>query len=374
MLQRIVKRIEYQLKDLSRWRTQQKIVVFESDDWGSIRMASRQNYEHLLSKGIRVDKDAYCRFDGLESEDDLELLFATLSAYRDCQNQPAVFTANSLVANPDFDKIAASGYQDYHYETIADTFRRYPKHGRGIDLWQEGRRAGVFHNEFHGREHLNVSRWMRNLQEKSPETLLAFGDRMFGISTTVSNENRKSYMAAFDADSAEEIENQKAIIEDGIALFKSILGYAPGSFIAPNYTWSSTLEPTLVNAGIKGIQGNRIQKMPSFNKGKPGTKVHYLGEKGKLGQVYTIRNVTFEPSFGTLADPVDAAMKQIADAFSQRRPAIISSHRLNYVSLLDEANRDDNLRLLRSLLGRMLKQWPDIVFLTSGGLVKMIEE
>ena len=38
------------------WKTDRKIVVIESDDWGSIRMPRREVYEMSLKKGYRVDR------------------------------------------------------------------------------------------------------------------------------------------------------------------------------------------------------------------------------------------------------------------------------------------------------------------------------
>ena len=43
------------LSNLPGWRTKRKIVVIESDDWGSIRMPSKRAYEELkLKEGSSV--------------------------------------------------------------------------------------------------------------------------------------------------------------------------------------------------------------------------------------------------------------------------------------------------------------------------------
>ena len=44
------------------------MVVIESDDWGTIRMPSREVYEEFLRRGIRVDRDPYCRYDNLRAD------------------------------------------------------------------------------------------------------------------------------------------------------------------------------------------------------------------------------------------------------------------------------------------------------------------
>ena len=55
------------------YKTNRKIVVFESDDWGSIRMPSKLAYSNLLKKEIDVDKSyLYDTLDSLEKKGDLE--------------------------------------------------------------------------------------------------------------------------------------------------------------------------------------------------------------------------------------------------------------------------------------------------------------
>ena len=56
-----------------------KVVVLESDDWGTVRMSSQEAFQSLLKKGYRVDQCPYNTNDALESNQDLEMLFeATL--------------------------------------------------------------------------------------------------------------------------------------------------------------------------------------------------------------------------------------------------------------------------------------------------------
>ena len=66
--------ISRNLLNFSGWRTTRKIVVIESDDWGSIRMPSRKVFQILSANGIPVEKSSYCKFDCLESNLDLEIL------------------------------------------------------------------------------------------------------------------------------------------------------------------------------------------------------------------------------------------------------------------------------------------------------------
>jgi hypothetical protein len=106
--------------------------------------------------------------------------------------------------------------------------------------------------------------------------------------------------------------------------------------------------------------------------GKPKIKHHILGEKNKIGQSYLIRNALFEPSENTNKDWVNSCLKEIDIAFRWHKPAIISSHRVNYIGFIDEKNRSRNIHDLKSLLTRMLEKWPDIEFMSSDKLAQLI--
>ncbi|MBK7480400.1 MAG: hypothetical protein IPI69_12245 [Bacteroidales bacterium] len=46
--------VSHNLLNISGWRTRRKIVVFESDDWGSIRMPSMEVYSEFRNKGLNL--------------------------------------------------------------------------------------------------------------------------------------------------------------------------------------------------------------------------------------------------------------------------------------------------------------------------------
>ena len=54
-------------------KVNKQIVVIESDDWGSIRMPSKDVFAALKKQQIPVDKCDYCQNDSLASEDYLAL-------------------------------------------------------------------------------------------------------------------------------------------------------------------------------------------------------------------------------------------------------------------------------------------------------------
>ena len=118
--------IQHNLILLPGWRTKRKIVVIESDDWGSIRMPDAPVFDQLAINNPALHDDPMSRFDSLESNDDLHALFGVLSGVKDSKGNSALLTANTILANPDFDRIAASGYKEYHYEKFTKTLEHYP--------------------------------------------------------------------------------------------------------------------------------------------------------------------------------------------------------------------------------------------------------
>ena len=116
------------LINIPGWRTNRKIVIIESDDWGSVRMASKQAFNYFLTIGLPVDKCPHNSYDALESNTDLERLFDVLGSVKDLNGNPALLTANTVMANPDFEKIRKHGFQNYYYEPFTKTLERYPSH------------------------------------------------------------------------------------------------------------------------------------------------------------------------------------------------------------------------------------------------------
>lgn len=354
------------------WRTNRHIIVIESDDWGSIRMPSKEVFNRLLKAGIKVDKCHYCSKDSIASDEDLALLFEVLNNHKDINGNPAVITANALVANPDFSKIKEDGFNKYYYKRITEVMPEIKGCEHALDIWKEGNDSGCFRIQSHGREHLNVARWMHYLKENYPETRLAFDLGVYGLSTNTTSEKRKSFLPAFNYENDEEESQVNAIATDGLAIFEEIFGYKSNSFIAPNYTRGRSLEKTLADFGVKYIQGQQREKYKNTKNEINKTRLRYLGKKNVYGQIDLCRNAFFEPAEFVQKDWVDSCMKDIANVFRWHHPAIICSHRVNFVGTVNVDNRDKNLKLFDQLLVQIQKKWPDVEFMSSDKLGSLI--
>lgn len=353
-------------------KTSRKIVVIESDDWGSVRMPSRKVYEILAKRELAVD-DPYNRYDSLATEQDLSELFEVLGSFSDRTGKHPVVTANCLVANPDFDRIRGESFEHYFFEPFTETLQKYTGCERSFELWEEGIRQGIFRPQYHGREHLNVPAWMTALQRKDRDVLLGFEFGFWGHSIREKSARRSHYLASYDFNSPEELSYVRGAAAEGMELFARIVGYRSRTFIAPNFVWTSEIEKTLFDCGATLVQSQRNQLIPVLHSPGYQTKFHYTGQNNSLGQRYVVRNCYFEPSSDPNKDWVDSCLKDINRAFFWKTPAIISAHRVNFIGAIVPENREMNLVLLKRLLNGILNKWPDVEFMATDQLDDLLD-
>lgn len=364
------------LSNIPGWTTNRKIVVFESDDWGSIRMSSKESRDELMRYGFDFQYQAFNLFDRIESNEDLEMLFDTLTKFRDKNDNHPVFTAVNIVANPDFDKIKASEFSEYFFEPFTETLKSYSDADKVYELYKTGIKQKVFVPVFHGREHLNVQRWMRVLQSGNESIHKAFNQRVTSVFEGAKGEFLGDFQAAFDPDFPEDINYMHNVLAEGLELFEKLWGYKSGYFVPTNGPFNNSLESTLHKYDVRFILAERIQNEP-FGNSKYKKHIHYIGQKNKFNQHYITRNGFFEPGImqGNLnVDPVGACLKSIERAFRWGKPAVISTHRVNYIGSIDADNRANTLTLLTELLKKIVAIWPDVEFCTSTELGDMISK
>ncbi len=299
------------------------------------------------------------------------MLLEVLDSFRDKNGNPPVFTTFNIVANPDFEKIRSDRFEQYTFEPITRTLSVYPGRDRVVQLFKEARERKLVHMEFHGREHLNVSRWMCDLQKGISATLLAFDHQVTGIDNKVSPDIRRTYQAAFDMDSVDESKSHEKILRKGLMLFRDTYGYEAKAFVPPNYIFNNGLDKILHEEGVKYITTGRIAREPLGGE-KYRTSFRYLGKKNKFDQRYMTRNALFETNSPASNDWVNRCLADIHHAFKWRNPAVVSTHRINYIGSIDRQNRSDGLRLLSALLRKILQLWPDAEFINSLELGNLI--
>lgn len=354
------------LSNLFGWRTNRKLIVVESDDWGSVYMSDKRAFEEMKTKGIPLDSH-YLKNDTLESNEDMEMLMDVLRKHKDASGRHVVMTGVNVVANPDFEKIKANGFNKYEYELFTETAKRFPLSNRIHTLWKQGIEERLLVPVFHGREHLNVQRWMKLLQEGNETVRIAFEYGVSTLSKEINGRELPDLRAAFDIDSQNDLKYLEKVIDTGLDEFEALFGYKSTFFIPTNGPFNNNLEGCLSKKGVKYIGTGKIQHEP-LGEGKYKKHFRYLGKKNRLGQMYLTRNCFFEPNseeFPIERDWVSSCLKEIEVAFNCRKPATISSHRVNYMGTINPENRAEGLKKLDQLLGAIIKKWPEVEFITS---------
>ena len=102
--------------------------------------------------------------------------------------------------------------------------------------------------------------------------------------------------------------------------------------------------------------------------------MNWTGKQNKEGQIYQVRNVVFEPTDNRGFDWVDYSFRQISTAFKWNKPAIVSSHRVNFCGEIDSDNRRKGLAALQALLEKVVQHFPEVEFMSSKELGDTISQ
>lgn len=356
------------IKNISGWRTNRKLVVISVDDYGNVRIASNEALNNLKKENLSFNSH-FDSLDTLETREDLESLYEVLNSVKDKDGKPAIFTPYSLSCNIDFEAMALNNYSKYEYELLPKTFsklaERDPKVYTGTwDLWQEGIEKGLMKPQFHGKEHFNLNIFNDLLKNKDEYLIKVLKQNSY-VSVPAHDNYRNNWTAAYSFDQIDETNTFLDNVKDGLKYFKEIYGYKSNTFTPPAQQFPLHLENKLFDLGIENIDRPRSLNR-HLGDGKYKLEKHELGGGKQMTEI--VRNVVFEPTTPRISDWVNFTFKQVEAAFRMRKPANISSHRVNYCGHIDPKNREVGLRALKELLQKIKKRWPEVEFISADQL------
>lgn len=362
--------VKINLKNIPGKRFKSKYLLIECDDWGSIRMPSADVYRKLTSEGLLIP-DEWSRTDTLADKDDLDELFNVLLSVKDKNSRNAVMTPVTNVANPDFNKIRDCGFAKYFYEPFTETLKRYDRHPDTFNTWKKGMEYRIFMPESHGREHITVQLWLRKLIQGDKKVLQAFDQGFVSVSLDDIPWVYREFRPEFYFDDWKQTEFLKNSITDGVGLFREVFGYTPHTFVPSNGIFHTSFERTLASTGVKNLYVNHISVEPD-GEGNLRRVYKKNGKRTLDGLIYYTRNCAFEPNSPHYRN-IDLTMKQIEASFRWGKPAIVSTHRVNFVGVIDKKPREKGLRELKMLLDAVVKRWPEVEFISNGELSSFYE-
>jgi hypothetical protein len=363
------------LKNMFGWRTRKKLVVISVDDYGVVRVASRRAREKMEKQGLRIENrfDAY---DALETTNDLEMLYDVLTSVKDKHGRYAVFSPFAVPCNINFEQVVAEGYARYVPELLTKTYEKLAAndikaYGSAWSAWKLGISNGLLAPQFHGREHINLKVFEEKMQNKDVALMTALNNRSY---SSIGNSGYPtiSFTAAFEFDSFEETALMQDVVRTGLDSFEQVYGYRATQFNAPGGSEHRMLHRALKEGGVRYLDTPLIKREHQGH-GKYRRMLNYTGKKNAHGQTLVVRNIVFEPAEDRGVDWVEFTFKQVEAAFRWGRPAVISSHRVNFCGHIDPDNRKIGLTALKNLLQRIASRWPDVEFIAAHELGNMIE-
>ena len=357
-----MKKLLKKIANLPALKTDRKLIVLLSDDWGSVRIKSLEDQKQLVEKGFKI-QSRFDKYDTLESNADIEALFEVLLKHTDHKGNHPVITAVTNVANPDFKRIQENDFQSYYYETIEQTYQRYPESDKVFDLIHQGIRQNIFVPQSHGREHVQVNWWLEELQDGTSFARKTFDNEFFFLGAQYLQKSRRGrdLAAAYDVMNTNDVQMSKESVKSALKIFSDLFNFKSQAFVPPAMYYNTAIEETLFSAGVTWLDVGRFLKVP-LEGGSERYQFNYLGKQRKSGLKILVRNSVFETNMSENDNGVDRCMIDIEQAFLNGQPALISNHRASFVGGLDIRNRSKGIMALDELFSRITSKWGDVEF------------
>lgn len=361
------------LKNIPGWKTKRKLIAFAVDDYGNIRLKNKMARERLYSKGV-VLNGRFDHLDALDTREDFEHLFEVLNFVKDRNGSSAIFTPYALPCNTNYEASLKLG--KYVPENLTTTYARLSSedpiaYEGAYQLLKQGIQEKLIRPQFHGREHLNVLLFNALLNDKDPSLLSNLElQSMAGISNHLSFPD-VTFNQSFAFWKEEEVEIHKEIITDGLLQFKNVYGFPSLTFTPPAQQLHPSLYQYIIAEGLLAVDKVRATKR-HLGEGRYISERNVMGISKRADYVTIVRNCVFEPTDRDI-DWANFTFNQIKTAFFWNKPAIISSHRVNFCGHIDPSNRKKGLGALKLLLQKITKTWPDVEFIAIDDLAQLIK-
>lgn len=322
-----------------------RAVVIESDDWGLAAWVPDEAAARELADAPAFTSAPGRRYgrSTLETAADVGALAALLGGVRGADGQPAVLQANTVMAAPDYARIAPGrASAPIPVAPGPELPGRWARPGleRALD---EAIAAGVWWPELHGLHHLPEHAWARALSAGVADARVAF-DQQCMVCQAVE--------ASGEFDAREPLADRERRLARAVELFVARFGRRPGSFCPPDYRWDRRLDPVAARLGLDTFQGaaERVAPLAPLRR-----RWHAWRWPTRGARLDMPPRIAFEPLGRDAANaPLGAAeaYARCRAAWAAGRPAVVSTHRLNYAHL-DAAFAEAGRRALGDLLARL---------------------
>lgn len=366
----MIQTIKDHIKNIGGWRTTDRYVVLAFDDYGNVRLRDNAAADTLTELG-HAPRNHFDIRDHLETRADLEAMRDVLTSVTDAAGRGAVLSAYFTPTNLDFDALEEwDATSDPHppLVSLTETFARAAQRDEGAyagawDLWQDLFARDLAAPYYHGRQHFNTKAFVEKWREGDAALRAACAQGSLARLTSRDSAGRKIY-AALDIGSVSELPDIAAEILDGADRFEAVFGHRSRVFNPPAGRAHPDLHETLAEAGLWYLEAP-YKEAYHLGDGKRRTMVSRTGDVASRSTRKIVRNVVFEPGPNGIDASIMAARASVSAAFRMGKPAIISSHRVNFGTYIDPAHGRANLEALRKLLKHIIADHPTIRFVST---------
>lgn len=333
------------------WR-RLRAVCLASDDWGLAGfLPDSAAIAHLDRQALAPGRVIEIYWHStLEDSAMTAALGQVLAAHRGRDGLPAVLQPNYIMASLAYRPATADSPAVWTELEFPEAPPGYERPG----LWPTVRRLqaeGLWHPELHGRWHYDPES-RRRQTAASPAVQAAAARQIMPF---------PGAEAAWELGSWRDFEMVTAELDRNLQQFESLFGYPPRSVIAPDYQWRDEHERLWCARGLRIIQGQRQQRQADWTGplGRARKLFHRMWTRwSRPDRVYLDRNCLFEPVQRPAGeDAVKAASGEVTNAWRLGQPAILQTHRINFVHL-EAALRARGLAALDELLAELAARSP----------------
>jgi hypothetical protein len=325
---------------IAAWREpvlKHPVLIIESDDWGA---------------------------GPVEQADALKQISHLLEKFADRDRRRPVMTLGMILAVADGEKTLSSG--DYHRQQISSR-----THGPLLNAIKSGIESGVFSLQLHGMEHYwppalllasktdkTVMDWLAHAPQLSTEELPSPLQSRWVDASILPSRHLSANAVQLAA-------------KEEVAAFQQIFGTVPRVAVPPTFIWTEDVEKAWAAAGVTVVitPGNRFESRDESGRPAGNGRAIHNGQSSENNRiVYLVRDDYFEPSLGHTAVQ---AIGRLSAKTRLGRPTLYEMHRFNFLG--SEKKRNRALEELECLLGEVLKQYPDLAFLSSIELATILK-
>ncbi|MEM0117517.1 MAG: hypothetical protein QXV32_03645 [Conexivisphaerales archaeon] len=349
-------------------------VTFESDDWGMCgEMKDRNSLRRVLEIEHQGEESANrMKYSNtLESYEDLTSLYSVLRSFKDSLGRSPIFTANYVMSNPDFKSIEKSNFSMYIDIPISQGFPDgWNDRGPVLRGWKEGMHLKVWRPEYHGLAHFNFKVWLNSLRNADKIS------KDFFEMSMVNYERKGTAVSEYVFDQKrgifESYTNQHAYVSKGCRLFGALFGYKPLATIPPHDVWNAATELAFLKCGIRFIQSEKTRLAGAvFPPHKISLAPFGAMKTAMLIQIVItkiLRNIWLE-----MNDDLDYAFEAFEYVSKSGFPAVIDTHRVNYVTGVNPVLADKGRNRLYKFL-KFLSEDSHVNYLTVSELSQLYSE